>query len=71
MRSFLRGKKTNIIAALLVFLGIYDYSPTPEIVGLMNHISAFLESPEVYKVLSGLGLAALRSGVKANGSSQI
>lgn len=55
--GFLKGKKSFIIAALLVLVALFKV-----IVGDMS-LMGFLQSPELIQLLSGFGLAALRSGV--------
>lgn len=55
--AWLKGKKTYIIAAVLVALGIFKV-----VVGDMDVVT-LLQSPELLEILAGLGLGALRAGV--------
>ena len=57
MRAFLKGKKTNIVAATIVLQAAYLVY-----IGDMNVVQ-FLGSPELTTMLEGTGLAALRAGV--------
>ena len=57
IQAFLQGKKTYIIAVLLVLVSVVnilsgDMSPTE-----------LLSDPNLWVLLNGLGLAALRAGV--------
>lgn len=55
--NWLKGKKTYIIAGLLVAAGIVKV-----VVGDLSLID-FFQSPELFEILAGLGLGALRAGV--------
>ena len=55
--SWLKGRKSYIIAGLMLAAGIVQV-----IVGDMS-IMDFLHSPALFEILGGLGLAALRAGV--------
>lgn len=56
--KFLAGKKTYIIAVLMVLIGAVNLA-TGDLT-----LTAFLNSPDVLMGLNGLGLAALRAGLK-------
>ena len=56
--NFLRGKKTYIIAALLVGVSIVEL-----LTGGISLVE-FLGDPDLLILLNGLGLAALRNGVE-------
>ena len=61
MVEFLSGKKTQIIAWLMVLVAI---------VGLITGdvtLDTFLASPDLHLALEGLGLSFLRSGVAKKG----
>lgn len=55
--GWLRGKKTFIIAILMVFAGLIRVVTGDET------ISQFFSSQDLATVLTGLGLGALRSGI--------
>ncbi len=55
--SFLSGKKTYIVAFLMVLVGIVNLA-----VGDLS-LTSFLNSPDLLYVLNGLGIAALRAGI--------
>lgn len=57
MISFLQGKKTYIIAALMVAAGLV------RLVSGDIDLTAFLNSPDLMTVLTGFGFAAMRAGV--------
>ncbi len=57
MRQFLKGKKTNIVAATLVLQAAYMVY-----IGDMNLVQ-FFGSEELTRMLEGTGLATLRAGV--------
>ncbi|MFQ5451466.1 MAG: hypothetical protein ACE5E9_12620 [Nitrospinaceae bacterium] len=56
--TWLRGKKTYIIAALMALIGVIKM-----VAGEMS-IPEFFMSPDMMVILNGLGLGALRAGVK-------
>ena len=59
-RDFLSGKKTYIVATLLVLVGAVNL--------LAGDITfeMFLNDPSLWIILNGLGLGALRAGISKN-----
>lgn len=55
--NFIKGKKTYIIAALLVLVALVN------VITGDTSIAEFLESPDLLVLLNGLGLATLRAAV--------
>lgn len=55
--SFLSGKKTYIIAALMVLVALVNL-----FTGSLD-LNSFLNSPDLLILLNGFGLAALRAGI--------
>lgn len=56
--AFVKGYKTYIIAALMVAVGLVNL-----LTGDLTLIS-FLHSPDLYLLLNGLGLTALRAALQ-------
>ena len=61
--AFLRGKKTYIIAGLMVMVSIIQL-----VAGDISIVEIF-SSPHFNTLFSGLGLGALRSGVASGNAS--
>ena len=59
MKNFLSGKKTHVVAFLMVLVGAVNL-----ITGDVT-LQAFLSSPDLHLVLEGLGISFLRQGVAA------
>lgn len=57
MKAFLKGKKTHIVAALLVAVGVVNF-----LAGDAT-LSQLLSDPNLLILLNGLGLSALRAGM--------
>ena len=58
--SWLKGKKTYLVSALMVLVALLDL-----ITGDMG-IAEFFTSPHLSTLLSGVGLGTLRAGVAAS-----
>jgi hypothetical protein len=61
MKQFLSGKKTYIIAGLMVLIGLVKW-----LVGDITLVE-FITSDDIMIVLGGFGLGSLRAGVKKSG----
>jgi|DEB0MinimDraft_4_1074332.scaffolds.fasta_scaffold39072_1 hypothetical protein len=57
MKQFLKGRKTYIVATLLVLVSLVNF-----LAGDAS-IQEFLSDPNLIVLLNGLGLAAIRNGV--------
>ena len=57
MIAALKGYKTYIIATLMVLIGVENF-----LTGSTT-LTDLLHSPDLYLILNGLGLSALRAGI--------
>lgn len=63
MMDWLRGKKTYLIAIAMGVASFLGYTPSAEVVGLIEMAQDYIASPQMKLLLEGLGLGALRAGV--------
>jgi len=57
MKQYLSGKKTYIVAGLMVFIGFINL-----VTGDLT-LQQFIASPDLHLVLEGMGVSTLRLGI--------